>query len=439
MPRTTRNSLDANLSSTSLPEPSLIVTQSVSTRAIAPSITSEAIASPVPIPTSTSVATASPELVASLMAAIQAPLTSMVNSALLSAGMPAPSVAGTSSLGHNYANPSGLLNHQAIQLGHTGSPLPWSSMYSPPVPSLSSCGAASASSGSNTNPATQGQGQGMFVSPFGSVPAAPPIANSIGSSIMSARPFWNSSNGQQPPVPAAPALNQSFVVGPGYSPVPYKVVSQIISGKYINLEDLLPENISAQEPEPQLMFDGRLVFSPAPKKPKRQIADIVTWLEAFSVLSLILGSYFPHRWLDLTKYKLLIVRTYRQFSGSAWLNYDREFREHVAAERLTEWSTMNVQLYNFHTAGAHVRPRVAASTVVATGLEPQGSQSTRTICLSWNSGRCVAPSAQCRFRHACGNCGGEHRSSSCKTSSKLHKSERSRSVDPSDNKRRKHF
>ena len=46
-----------------------------------------------------------------------------------------------------------------------------------------------------------------------------------------------------------------------------------------------------------------------------------------TIFFLILGSYFPNCGTELLKYKLLILRTYCQFSGSAWLNYDREFRE----------------------------------------------------------------------------------------------------------------
>lgn len=163
------------------------------------------------------------------------------------------------------------------------------------------------------------------------------------------------------------------------------------------------------------MFDGRLVLTPTPKKPKRQITDIVTWLEAFTIFSFILCTYFPNRWVDLTKYKLLILRTYRQFSGSAWLNYDKEFREHAAAEKLTNWATMNVQLYNFHTAGAQVRPRIPAANPAMTGHEAGGNHTSKVICLSWNAGRCVAPSFQCRFRHACSSCHGDHCIAACES------------------------
>jgi len=63
------------------------------------------------------------------------------------------------------------------------------------------------------------------------------------------------------------------------------------------------------------------------------------------LFSLIMTSYFPHRWKDLTAYKLLIFRTYRQFSGRVWLGYDQAFCQYVAAVELVkqvsnEWSSI---------------------------------------------------------------------------------------------------
>jgi len=35
-----------------------------------------------------------------------------------------------------------------------------------------------------------------------------------------------------------PNLNKAFVVGPGYAPVPYKIVSKITPGLFVDLPDL---------------------------------------------------------------------------------------------------------------------------------------------------------------------------------------------------------
>ena len=63
------------------------------------------------------------------------------------------------------------------------------------------------------------------------------------------------------------------------------------------------------KPWPQLLFDGCLVLTSPPKKPKLHIEDISTWSEAFSVYCLIIVLYFPRHWKDLLQYQLLILLT----------------------------------------------------------------------------------------------------------------------------------
>jgi len=119
-------------------------------------------------------------------------------------------------------------------------------------------------------------------------------------------------------------------------------VSQILAGKFIDLGDLLSANITEKEPESQVYFGSHLVVTPSAKKHRRKIDDIVSWSEAFSIFTLILTSYFPHRWKDLTCYKLLILQTQRHFSGRVWRAYDLAFRQHAAATKLVDWSSMNL-------------------------------------------------------------------------------------------------
>ena len=207
-----------------------------------------------------------------------------------------------------------------------------------------------------------------------------------------------------------PVLNQPFIVGPGFSPIPAKVVGEVVAGKFIDLGNLLPSTVASAEPEPQLLFDGRLVLTSTPKKPKRRVEDIATWMEAFSVYCLIMISFFPHRSRDLLQYKLLILRTYRQFSGKVWLAYDRAFREHAAAANVVDWSSINVQLFNFHAAGASARGPNVSST---DSSEPAGASASQILCKSWNKGRCVAPYASCRYAHRCSSCSGAHRAVNC--------------------------
>ena len=110
-------------------------------------------------------------------------------------------------------------------------------------------------------------------------------------------------------------------------------------------------------------------------------------------------------------YKLLILRTYREFGGRVWLSYDRAFREHAAASKITDWSSLNVQLYNFHAAGASSRPHLSRQN--SSSSEATGSSSSDVVCRSWNRGACSSPYSSCMFAHKCSLCRGSHRSSDC--------------------------
>ncbi|KAK3754382.1 hypothetical protein QZH41_002035 [Actinostola sp. cb2023] len=120
----------------------------------------------------------------------------------------------------------------------------------------------------------------------------PSFMNTFSSPVVSALPSTTAltsaiaTGSMGPPIPAAiagspigilPTLYQPFVVGPGYFPVPARLVAQIVSGKFVDLSDLLPSNLTlVTESEPQLLLDGRLVLTSQPKKHKRRLEDVAT-------------------------------------------------------------------------------------------------------------------------------------------------------------------
>ena len=220
-----------------------------------------------------------------------------------------------------------------------------------------------------------------------SLASASPVVSSYSTSLLS-----------------GPILHQ-FVFGPGIPPIPATLVNHIVSGKYVDLCDLLSRNLACVEIEPQVLFDGRMVLSAGPKK---TIEDIVSWIEAFTVYSFVLTSHFPYRWRDLAQYKLRILSIYQQYSPRVWLAYDRAFRKYAAETNICDWSQINVELLNFY-----------ASKATAWGSrdsfsEAAGDINTRIFCKSWNRGHCAAPGANCRFAHRCSSCDGLHRATVCR-------------------------
>ena len=202
-----------------------------------------------------------------------------------------------------------------------------------------------------------------------------------------------------------PNLNKAFVVGPGYAPVPYKIVSKITAGLFVDLADLFSDKIRAQEIQPKACLEGKLAVSGS-KKRVIEITDIITWIEAFIIFCMILCHTSPSRWKDLNQYKLLIIHTARRFSDKLRLHYDVAFRKEATASGPTVWSHMNRDLYNFHTrslattstaSGSSTSPALSLTEPLASLGNPRSSQYWH----SWNDGCCFWPFRRCQFRHSC--------------------------------------
>ena len=116
-----------------------------------------------------------------------------------------------------------------------------------------------------------------------------------------------------------------------------------------------------------------------------------------------------------------------QFPGPAWQTYDVAFRKDAAASGLADWSKMNLDLYNFHrrTSGVPQSSPSLLGTQSAFPLPPLSSapnspslpvpRSSTSVyyCRSWNNGACRWTLGQCRFRHVCERCDGDHPLVSC--------------------------
>ena len=131
------------------------------------------------------------------------------------------------------------------------------------------------------------------------------------------------------------AVGKDLVISPGYSPIPHKLVTKITTGLFVKLADLLPNNLKANESETQTFLEGKVVVALARKRIV-EIQDILTWVEAFTIYSIILCASQPARWADLSHYKLLIIQTAKKFPGKAWQLYDTAFCKNAAASGLKD-------------------------------------------------------------------------------------------------------
>ena len=125
---------------------------------------------------------------------------------------------------------------------------------------------------------------------------------------------------------------------------------------------------------------------PLPKK-----GGILTWIQAFTIYEWIFCSTYPSRWQETTQYKLLILQMVCQFPRPAWLNYDMAFRKDAAAYFLTDWSQMNLNLYNFLTRASSTItgqsapcPTSLPHTPASSNIKANRSFDPIQYCSSWN-------------------------------------------------------
>ena len=84
-----------------------------------------------------------------------------------------------------------------------------------------------------------------------------------------------------------------FSLGPGHTPIPAKLVSKILTGQFVELADLIPENLDVPE-QVQHTITGSSLVSISPARPKRkEVIDVVTWVECFVSFMSVVMTYAP--------------------------------------------------------------------------------------------------------------------------------------------------
>ena len=96
-----------------------------------------------------------------------------------------------------------------------------------------------------------------------------------------------------------------FILSAGLPPVPYKLVARILKGEFIDMEELLWDNLEAQRRASVVAQVGAAAASNA--KSRREVPDLMSWVQCFGTYIAVVTSQFPHRIKELLAYQTLIV------------------------------------------------------------------------------------------------------------------------------------
>ena len=146
---------------------------------------------------------------------------------------------------------------------------------------------------------------------------------------------------------ADPSTRPSTSQSAALPSVPTKLGQRILGGEYVNLDELLPENLSKQ-PKEQICWQASadthapLTISLPDTTARRKIVDMSSWVQAFTNYAATVLRWAPERAAELMGYQALISQSFQNFQNSAVLAYDREFRALIsqsAGRRLDEVDT----------------------------------------------------------------------------------------------------
>ena len=228
-----------------------------------------------------------------------------------------------------------------------------------------------------------------------------------------------------------------FILASNLPPVPAKLVKKIQAMEFINMRELLPDNIALSE---RLEALPRAALQQA--HAQREIDSLLTWTGAFLMYVAVMNDAHPEKTKSLLAYMRSLVEEARRNEGFNWRRYDTIFRRNAGADKDKDWATLDHSLHAACLSVSAGKTEKGASMLcsLCAGADhsaafcalkslqqattmpvppprspPGGSSSPRVgprICLSWNRGRCAFPGV-CNFAHVCATCRGSHPAKDC--------------------------
>ena len=203
------------------------------------------------------------------------------------------------------------------------------------------------------------------------------------------------------------------ILGAGLPPVPAKLVSKIESGAFIEMADLLPEQLGTYYSDEE----------PKARTKKPSVTNIMEWLQCFAVYVAVRCQKQPERIRDIMGYQALIIDAYMEYKGDCWMGYDRRFRQITASQPERSWASIDPTLWNLAFAGQAKTARCmhcfslshhSNDCEFASRGKPQRSYKLlpteyrpqrKPICFQWNENpSSTCPHQNCRFQHICYIC-----------------------------------
>ena len=141
-------------------------------------------------------------------------------------------------------------------------------------------------------------------------------------------------------VPSTSAsLLPAVSLSPATEPFPRKLVEKIQAGQFVEMKELLSDNIALLQ---QLdVFQGQCAMPVLPgalKSRLREVATLPSWLYSY------LAYMADPTTRDRLAYGRLLLREAQRHGGAGWLDYDRVFRQQAALDATLPWNSIHLAI-----------------------------------------------------------------------------------------------
>ena len=156
--------------------------------------------------------------------------------------------------------------------------------------------------------------------------------------------------------PTDPPTSPPFCLASSLPPVPAKLVKRIQALEFVEMRELLPDNMAlAERLEALPIRTGQ----PAKQAEQREVGSLITWVSSFTTYVAVVAEAHPERVRDMLAYMRLIVREAHKHGGQGWLTYDAVFRRNNQGAA-QPWNILDPSLHTAYVAS----PASLASTVM---------------------------------------------------------------------------
>ena len=147
-------------------------------------------------------------------------------------------------------------------------------------------------------------------------------------------------------VVSTPTKATPFKLASCLTPVPAKLVSHIQALQFVDMRELLPDNVALSE-RLTTMHPG---LGPHKHPEQREISSFMMWVLSFAMYVAIVAQVHPNRVKDMLAYMRLIIREATKFGGLGWMAYDAVFRLNQEGSS-SPWNVIDPSLHIAYIAG----------------------------------------------------------------------------------------